>query len=682
MFESIEAALARGDAAAALAAAQQVVMQHPNEPRALHLLGIAQRLSGDLQGAAASFDSAIALAPEDAQLHFARAMLALSGNDSEAAAAALDQTLAQDPNALAAYVLRGHTAIAQGDRAAAETELRLAQRVNPEHPHVLALAGNIALTFGEPQDALRPLTQAVQSAPDDAFALSCLGLAFLATGNPAFAEQSLRRALEKQPAARRLRWALIDALRQQEQFAEALNEVEGLVSANPNDEAALTLRGDLQLSLGELDASVDSYRRVLQTADRAGGPLSLIVAVLLRRAAGNAARALFEETLAARPAEEGVWRAGLLLESAHAPSLLQYAGRWLAQIPDSPHALLARAEAAERIGDLGAAEDGADMLLGIDPGNTEAHFIKLRAELRTQPEAALPRIERLLAAARNVTARRACLSWRGFILDAVDQPDKAAQSWIEARRLPLAARPLPDIAVAGGETLAGDEGSAPRLLWGPPGSPLRQVVGLLQFIDGFAMLDDRFGLNPRPDGLGPARPDGAIATQLGWRTLLQRGGIDPAHALDWLPHFDSRIAAQLPDARLLAVLADPRDLLLNWLAYGCPQDYIFPTLAEAGSWLAQALEPLAERQEAARPDDLLIRLEALQADPAGSCRAIAAFCGLGEQLDGARLQMAGQGLGGQPLNFPAGRWKAYAEALAEGFAPLHAVAERLGYAGT
>lgn len=679
MFESIEAALARGDAAAAIAGAREVVAQQPNDARALHLLGLAERLSGDPQAAARSLDRAIELAPEDAQLHFARAMLALSSDDSEAAAAALDKTLAQDPNALAAYVLRGHAAIAEGDRATAESQLRLARRVNAHHPHVLALAGNIALTFGEPKDALPPLTQAVQSAPDDAFSLTCLGLAFLATGNSAFAEQSLRRALDKQPAARRIRWALIEALRRQDQFREALAEVKVLLVSHPDDTAAQTLQGDLQLALGDLDAAMESYRRMLRASNSAGVPLGLIIAMLLRAGAEGAARELFAEVVAARPLEDGVWRAGLMLQSDQAASTLQYSGRWLAQLPDSRHALQARAEASEIVGDLGAAEEAADVLLEIDPGNSVAHFIKLRAELRKQPEAALLRVEKLLAAARNVTARRACLAWRGLVQDALGQASAATQSWTEGRNLSQVARPLPNPAPAALSPQPSDDGIAPRLLWGPPGSPVRQVVELLQPVEGFAMLDDRFGLHSRQDGLGPDRADGAIATQKGWRLVAENSNVDVSRALDWLLHFDARHASHLPDARLLAVLADPRDLLLNWLAYGSPQDYFFPSQAEAGEWLAQALEPLAQRLESARPGDLVIQLEAIQSDPANCVQAIARFCGLEGRLDPARLEQNGRGLGDLPLSFPAGRWKAYVEPLAEGFAPLHAIAERLGF---
>jgi len=680
MFESIEAALASGDAAAALAAARELVAQQPDDPRALHLLGIALRLSGDAESAAAPLDRAIALAPDDAQLHLARAMLALSTGDSETAFGALDQATVHDPNALAAYVLRGHTAVSQGDQARAEAQLGLAQRVNPDHPHVLALEGNLALAFGEAKDALPPLTQAVQAAPDDAFVLSCLGLAFLATGNPAFAEQSLRRALEKQPEARRLRWALIDALRRQEQFGEAMAELDALLQAQPDDAAALALKGDLYIAMGELDQALACFRRLLSATPRPGRALAAVLRSLLQVGVADAAELMFDEQVRARPTDDEVWVAGLVLQPEHAKALEQYAARWLAQVPDSVAGTLARAEAAERLGDLGAAEDAADLVLGLEPASSTAHFIKLRAELRLAPEAALERAERLLGAARNIPARRTCLVWRGFALNALGRSAEAVRSWTEARELPAAARPLPETAPPAGEPQPSDEGVPPRLLWGLPGSPVRQIVWMLHGIEGFQMLDDRFGMNPRQDGLGPDRPDGAFATQQGWRLVAERSHVDIAHALDWLLHFDRRHATQLPDARLMTVLADPRDLLLNWLAYGSAQEYHFPGPVEAGDWLAKALLPLAERIESGREDDLLVRLEDVQQDPAGCAAAIGRFCGLPEVPDSIRLASAMRGLGDQPMAFPAGHWRAYAEPLAEAFAPLHAIATRLGYA--
>jgi tetratricopeptide (TPR) repeat protein len=678
MFEIIEAALTRGDTAAALTAAHNAVEADPGDAGALHVLAMVQRRAGDFAAAAESLDRAIALAPDNARFQLARAVLALQAGERESAGRALEQALASDPNALAAYVLRGHDAVGNGDLERARIELRLAQRVAPEHPHVLALEGNLAVADGKGQEALRPLTRAIETAPEDDFVLVSLGLAFLAAGNPAFAEQSLRRALGRQPEARHVRWALIEALRRQDLVAETLAEVEALLARQPDDAAARALQGDLYLHAGDLDAALAAYRAVLAQSRSPGIPLSVMLGSLGRAGAIEAAEQLLAEQLRATPEQDGVWEAGLAIESQHPARLMSYAARWLEQLPDSAGALQARAVAAEVIGDLGAAEASADLALRLSPQRVEAQFIKLRAELRQAPEAALARGERLLSAATNLNATRSALIWKGFALDRLGRCEEAALAWLEARRLPTAARPLPEPNPPAPTPQPSDDGVPPRLLWGPPGSAVERVAATLQGIEGFSMLDDRFGRFPRQDGLGPERSDGAMATQAGWRLVAERSRVDVARALDWLLHYDARHAAQLPDARLLAVLADPRDLLLGWLAYGSRQEYYFPGAVEAAGWLAPALEPLAARLELARPGDLILRDTDLL-DAAQSAERIAAFCDLPGQVAADRLARSATGLGGLPLGFAPGRWRAYAGALDEAFALLGPIAARLGY---
>lgn len=678
MIENIEAALARGDGPAALAAAHEAVAAQPDDARALHLLSLAQRMSGDDAAAAESLDRAIVLEPDNPRLHLAQALLALAGGRKAAAALALDRAVAANPNALLAYVLRGLEALGEGELERARAELRLAQRVSPEHPHVLVLEGNLAVAEGKPDTALRPLTRAVEALPEDALCLSSLGLAFLAAGNAAFAEQTLRRALAVQPDALRLRWALIEALRRQDLPAEALVELGEVLRRAPEHPAALALQGDLLLYQGELDAALACYRALLASAPSAGQALAAALGTLARSGAVDAADALLEEQLGERPLDDGVWQAGLPLQGQQPGRLLAYAARWLEQLPDSAAGLEARAVAFELQGDLGAAEACADLALKLGAERIDAQLVKLRAELRTAPEAALVRAERLLSADRNPAAQRTVLIWRGFALDRLGRTAEAAECWLRARGLPVVARPLPRPNPAAQGSSPPDGDVAPRLLWGPPGSAVARVAGALQGIEGFFMLDDRFGEFPRPDGLGPERADGAVATQQGWRSIARRCGIDIARALDWLPQFDSRHASQLPDARLLAVLADPRDLLLAWLAYGSRQDYHFPGAVEAADWLAQALEAVAERIAQDRPGDLILRDVDLL-DAAKSTERIAAFCDLQGQIDADRLARSATGLGGLPLGFAPGHWRAYAAALDEAFALLGPIAARLGY---
>src|SRR3546814_1727491 len=88
--------------------------------------------SSDLSDAAlVSIDRAIALAPEDAELHFHRAGYLVGGRQLEAAQAALSQTVELDPNQFGAYVMQAQLALGRGDVDEAERLARLAARVEP-----------------------------------------------------------------------------------------------------------------------------------------------------------------------------------------------------------------------------------------------------------------------------------------------------------------------------------------------------------------------------------------------------------------------------------------------------------------------------------------------------------------------------------------------------------------------
>src|SRR3546814_6134449 len=91
-------ALRRGANEDALSLARAATTANPQDPQAHRALAMALRASGDSDAALVSIDRAIALAPEDAELHFHRAGYLVGGRQLEAAQAALSQTVELDPN--------------------------------------------------------------------------------------------------------------------------------------------------------------------------------------------------------------------------------------------------------------------------------------------------------------------------------------------------------------------------------------------------------------------------------------------------------------------------------------------------------------------------------------------------------------------------------------------------------
>src|SRR3546814_1642076 len=78
-------ALRRGANEDALSLARAATTANPQDPQAHRALAMALRASGDSDAALVSIDRAIALAPEDAELHFHRAGYLVGGRQLEAA---------------------------------------------------------------------------------------------------------------------------------------------------------------------------------------------------------------------------------------------------------------------------------------------------------------------------------------------------------------------------------------------------------------------------------------------------------------------------------------------------------------------------------------------------------------------------------------------------------------------
>lgn len=74
----------------------------------------------------------------------------------------------------------------------------------------------------------------------------------------------LRRALEQDPKDRGLRLSLADALVREGELSQAERELNELLELRPNWGAALRVLGDLKKAKGELQASLEAYRRCVQ----------------------------------------------------------------------------------------------------------------------------------------------------------------------------------------------------------------------------------------------------------------------------------------------------------------------------------------------------------------------------------------------------------------------------------
>lgn len=681
MLQDVLAALRAGDHASALTLATTWLQSEPENAEAHLAQAHALAASKDMSAAAAAVDRAIELAPDRSDLLTLRAYLDMQSRDLVKAAEGLSAALAQNPNQLPAYVALAHLALLRGDRAEAEKHVAFARRIDELHPRLLLLEAQLAGIQGRPDAVLPLMKTAVERAPNDPLVQASFGLALMERGHFAFAEQALRNALALSSASPALRAALVASVEAQGQFEGALQEAEAWVAAAPNAATSRWCRGRLLAQAGRFDDALADLEVVHEQVPRHAAALDLAVQLCGQQ---GGPQAIFEALRAhIRTDPEWVlpWRR--LLSFVAVEQVPEIVALWREAAPKNPHALETAALLAERQGQEGEALALAAEALSIEPRLVDARLLQARACGYLEPAAAVDRMNTLVAATVTPAQARALRGWQGVALHRAERAEEALDAW---RRLwedgPPIGSALPQ-PVAGDAARVTDDGGAGRLLWGPPASRIERVQSLVHPLLGDRLLLDRGQAQTlRNDGFNafrtlPDHPEAGSTSR--WRAPLEAAGYRIQDVVDCLPFWDGWTQAILHGTTLIAVLRDPRDMLLNWMARGSAAGFGFPGPEIASAWLALQLDHLLDLEARAPKSVIRIDADALDRDPAAFAASVQAAFGLDESPDLARTASVGQHPNGLPIDFPAGAWRAYSGLLAGPFAALADVAVRLGY---
>lgn len=691
MYDPILDALRRGAVTEALTAAEALVAERPDDAQALRWLSTAQMQGGQPDAALATIDRAIALAPENADLHLARAGVLVGSRRNEDAQAALSQATVLDPNQFTAYVVQAQLALSRGEIAEAERLNRLAARVDPEHPRLAFVDAMVLFHNGNGEAALTVLAGAIQRSPDDIQLLHALGSVYLARGHLAFAEQTFRNILDKLPAATDITLLVASLVGRQGRPEEALEVLAPVMADAPvSSVGARSLAGRLHLQAGQLEEAAPLLQSALAGGVQDRALLSALLELWHRQGRRPEGAQALEACLAFSPKNPDLWLARLALEDVGSVEALEVSRRWAETVPDEQRALEARLAALDHAGQHEEADVVTERLIAAMPGHSMAQTRKVNRLIEKDPRAAVAHVESLLVRASGGESRALLLGWLGMAQDRAGLTADAVASWGErAALLQTQSLPLPLVGPAeqAWPALAesGDAANGrPLFLWGAPGSGIERMAAVLVNARA-ALLSDRFGATPPKDGLQPfATVQRLLAGQVDpaqlvqdWRASLPARGAPGGNVIDWLVWWDNTLLQalrpQLPQGHLLVVLRDPRDMLLEWLAWGAPSMMAIPSVDLAGAWLAAALEHLAVLLEQQAYPATVVRIDGIEHDS----RRLAAA--LGEALGGAQMPTPPQAGG---AGFESGHWRHYAQALAGPFAALTPVAVRLGYPET
>ena len=690
MQEQILAALRRGAPDEALALARAQLDAEPETARSHRLLAMALQAGGEREAALAAVETALGIDPEDPEAHFQRAVILGSARDLATAQQALARTIELDPNQFGAYILQAQFALGRRDLDEAARLATLATRLQPGHPWIQAIEGMVALGRGQDDEALALLSKAAERATDDPQVLLPLAMAYIAKGHHAFAEQALRKLVDDHGGALPWRTLLAETLARQRRPAEGLEVLAPALADEAAPPALLRLAGELELASGRADAALPWLRRALAAMPHDNRAVMAAMTAWQQLRDRDDARDTLDGLLAATPQSAVLWRARLAVEGDDLALAREVIARWSEAMPDSTPALEARMRLAMHGGEQDTALALARELAAQVPDSGAAHSVIVEVLQRRDPGEAVAHVAGLLEQAGSDQAREVLTARLALLEDAAGRPADAIARWeaLAALRAP-AQLPLPPVSLPAHETAAGpwpewsaqgDTGEPLQtlFLWGPPGSCVENVASMLAGVRGFRAdrmtPDAPADVFQRFDGI-PGLSSGQLDPQQAahdWRTGLQGRGIDGAHVIEWLVWWDNALLRVLrphvPAAGLLFVLRDPRDMLLQWAAFGSPMQVAVPSLHEAAWWLERRLVQVLEASS-------LYRVAVLRID--GSESDANALAGLLSQSLGMQLSPGERQL--SRAHFAPGHWRRYADVLREPFALLTPVAKALGY---
>lgn len=663
---------------------------NPNDGEALRGLGAVRRMRGDLAESAALISRAHVLAPEQPKLLMMLGAVQFELGNADASRDAYERVLALDPNTAGAHTALGHIAMMQGNPTLAEQYFRTAMRVN-EDPQALAGLGTLALDRDDPETAIKYLTRASDLAPKDAGIAYALGRGFAKRGMIAFAEQAFRNALRLRPGQPNATSALGQLLVQEKRPGEAEPYFRSLLGKRGFDLVAELGMGDVARQQERFEEAVESYKRALALKPDHALAFETLIACLGKLGRGSDILQLLNQRLGEHP-EQDRWRVmrARVFEAGGRIGEAIADWKWLHdKHPQNGEAVAELARAHELNGDLDLAASLAESAATLNLDNPALTVVRVRALMRKgENERARELLAGISLSQVEQNLSRTCMNLYGHLHDRAGQMVEACDYFRESQNaLPLvlpSLDPLPENFEAELARVDGQAWSqAPILLVGAPGSGVERIAALLAEQPGFNVLRDRVQ-GVRNDCFDGAAVDlsadsmpeaDAAAHRETYQASLRARGLDLDKPLiDWIPRFDARylLVARhvMPGTRIIIVDADPREAMLNWLAFGWLPFAGMSDFDNCVDWLARATAHLRFAANQNVVPSIVVDAEKVMADPAKAGADLARFLGLETLKAGSLSKSFESGLGGMPARFAKNHWQAYAEALAEPFAKL------------
>jgi tetratricopeptide (TPR) repeat protein len=266
--EILDAALARierllgSDAPLAITEAEKILAVAPGHPVAARLLGVAKRLTGNVADSIILLEAVAEVDPDSAASHYELGRSYADAGRPEPAIDALRRAVKLEPAMPGAWQVLASQLRSLGDDAGADAvgEQRIAVAI--EDPRVLE--ANTALRENRFAESNTLLRQHLEADPTDIVALRMLAEVGQRLRQIDDASMLLGHCLELAPNYTAARYDYAKVLREQMRPADALQEIEKALEAEPQNPAYRNFQAVLLDGIGEYDRAIEIYAGVLE----------------------------------------------------------------------------------------------------------------------------------------------------------------------------------------------------------------------------------------------------------------------------------------------------------------------------------------------------------------------------------------------------------------------------------
>ena len=376
----------------------------PNNIRALAGTARLKAIDGDLLGALADLDNALAqpISYDQAEVYSLKAAIFLAQNRPDDAVVALEGAVRAKPDAVAVHFTLVSLLIRQNKQELARERLADMRKVVGNHPATLYLQSFTDFRAGKLLEAKDEIEKVVRIAPDFLPGRLLAGSIYLRLNEQLQAQANLQKVLEQVPGQSFARKMMVASLLATKDVAKAEETLKPLLqsASAKNDPVVLGLAGQVYLAKGDFDRSSDYFERVVHAdPNNAKAMTRLGVAKL----AGGETQEAFEDLESASKLDANSVQADIAIILAHLrrgeldKALAAQAAMEKKQ-PENPQTYNLKGGVLMAKKDLPAAKAAFEKALAIQPSFLPAVVNLVRIDMvENRPEEAKNRFEKVIS---------------------------------------------------------------------------------------------------------------------------------------------------------------------------------------------------------------------------------------------------------------------------------------------